>query len=154
MPTKSLEVRIQLIPKETTTLADGSDTVTTIDSDIDKTLGTTIDFSFTGTFQTTASGPSYHYGTATITNTSYVSLYTILGLTSYASVSTLYIKLLSISTGRTVWVKLDSSDAGTIALDTANDALFLEKIAFNDPVALLTGGAGTATIEYYLVGNS
>jgi len=120
--TYDAELRVELIPKEKTTLADGSDIATSIDSNIDKTIGGGITFSGIGDWNSSASGDWHYYKNYPLTSTSYINL-----IDAITTPSTLYnaVKVLVIITsqdgtsGTRVDIQIndefgDSIDIGTL----------------------------------------
>jgi len=73
--TYDVELRVELIPKEVTTLGDGSDTITTIDSNIDKTMSGALSHSNIGDYEDVTAGADWHiYSTYALTSTSWISI--------------------------------------------------------------------------------
>jgi len=81
--TYNAELKVGLTPKEVTTLGDGLDTTTTIDSNIDKTIGGNIEFANIGGYNNTTPSEAWHsYKSYPLTSTTYINVLDIVAPSS------------------------------------------------------------------------
>lgn len=159
-----VEKKIQFIPKEVNTLSDGVDTIYTIDSNIDDTIGGSFEATLNPNVQygDTISGaaPQFgrYYGTVNITNTTKVTFGLALRLTDFQYLSKIYIKATGkLSTGDPIILLTYDDAVVDIVLSATSgvgDFFLLDTIELpNENLwlrALTTSNTGT--IEFYVEG--
>lgn len=159
-----VEKKIQLIPKEVNTLSDGVDTIYTIDSNIDTTIGGSFEATLNPNVQygdtITGTAPQFgrYYGTANITNTTKNVLGLALGLTDFHYVSKIYIKAIAkLSTGDPI-IQLTYDDAVVDIVLSAttgvNDFFLIDNVELPNENLWLRAltSTTTGTIEFYIEG--
>ena len=138
------EYNVYIVPKEITTLADGVDTVTVLNSQVDQT--------FSGSGAVTADNNTNVKATYTSTGANTQTLNTVLGAVyNWTDINLLFVKIKSNSTATSPSVRILDNTVGICDITANNDFVILPRPVMNGGFTF-TFNKASIIIELYVSG--